>query len=311
MQSQDLETKLAGEAQYQKQLNRVGEVFGLQAPTVQILNAMTDSKTKAFWVQAAQDPNVMQGRYGYDVYSALDNLNRSGVVPPPGIAMVQQKLNQVVSDTITKAGLFTWKNLPVEVQHNQLENALKEYINTQSRNIPDSGGLFSAGSLSSVLSIPMVKQTELGKEMSGIAAANPEHPLSAQEVYATGALMIQQGRITPEQFANESTLMFQAAGIDANQKYNYQRLGFDGLNLSTGYRTDIKTGSGPTGATYNLNVMNSGAAYDTILKMILREQIGKVLLTGPEGIPFLEQPQNTQRRPAATSVIPTVTSGPR
>lgn len=271
LQLGDTTQKIAAKQSMQDKLNQAGIVFGLAPPSVDLYNQMTDARMKAFWSDAMADPNVQAGRYGYDLYSSLKRIDSVPVAPPPGIAILQQKLNEQQAKIIGNAGVL-WNTFPEEVKHQKIEEGLRKYLNEEMRTVPDSGGIFSPGTLSSIMNIPAVAATTISKDLKGISLMS-NHQLSTQEAASTALLAVDQGKLSISQAAAELALIYRSAMLDTNQKYGFKRMGFDGLNSSTGYNMNVKVGNVGFESTVKINTMDPAQWYDTLVKMKVRAGI--------------------------------------
>lgn len=263
----------------QAQLDNVTKTFGLNKMTVEQFKMLPDSPLQRLVVQGMIDPNVQAGRLGYDAVTSLNNANINNLPLPGGQQYVREKLNDIVN-TWDSQNAFTAKSMPPEAVHAMQMNAIRDSLNRQASNIAPTGNMFSPAPLKSVLEIPAVQATSLAKDLNPLWQANPEYKTDANDFMAAAALKIQQGKATPEQMAAEISQIYNAIIVDTNQRNNYQKFGFSGLNSKTGFLTSVQM-TGGFGGTGTLDMSNKAAVEAALTRMIISKQLMEQQVSGP------------------------------
>lgn len=263
-------------------LDKATSTMGLNKMSYQQLQLMGDSPMKRILEQAITDPNIQDGRLGFDTVASLNLANQANLPLPGGQQFVREKLNDVVN-TFASKNAFMMKSWTPETIHANELNAIQTYLNNQSANIPSTGSVFSPNPLKSVLEIPAVQSTDLAKDLNPLWQANPEYKTDANDFMAAAALRIQKGLSTPAEMAAQISQIYNAVLVDINQSRNFGKFSFGGLNSATGFHTsvDMKTGFGGSGV---VDMTNKAAVEATLTRMILgqrlQSQFGNVQAVG-------------------------------
>lgn len=168
------------------------------------------------------------------------------------------------------------KALPPEDQSTIINNAVLGKYGALYNNIPATGSILSPGPLSSILSIPVVGQTDLGKALAPLAV-NKLAPIDYDTVAAAASKLIDSGMPIPVVAAQMKTLGNGMSG-QVNQIRGLARANLPPL-LSDQFPNFRVTMRDALGNSHNVD-LNNQSAIETFLT---RNEIAKK--TGPS--PFL------------------------
>lgn len=228
-------------------LLRASTVLKVNPVTWQQLQVMGDGPQKEFWMRAISDPNIQEsGRLGFDATNALATANNFNLPMTPGINIVREKLINIRDNVIAPQQL-TWKTLSPDSQHLQIQTAISSAVTREAHNIPDQGGIFSPGTLSSTLSIGQgeasLANTKIGAALAPAAKADPNMATRADMIISTASQLIQAGKATPSEMAAEIKRIYTSILVDNNNQRQYGLMGLKALDPNVeGYNTIVSMG---------------------------------------------------------------------
>lgn len=241
LQVQEKEDKMVAEKNWNEKLFRASAVLGLTMPiTYKDLTAMSpDMKHRVESI--ALDPDIQAGRLGSSPWSAAETALTLNAPLTPAIRAKGSTLdlvrNQRAGVIGSGADSLLWKQLDPAVKETKMKANFDIWIKQQQNNIPETGGLYSAPSLSSIGKIPAVANTSLYKELAPLAR-DPEYATKPQEFFNTAVKKIKEGG-NPDQIARELSGIFKAIAIDNSAQKGYARFA---LPLQDSYKTIIDAG---------------------------------------------------------------------
>src|SRR6266850_4970989 len=169
LQVLEKEDKIVAEKNWNEKLFRASAVLGLTMPiTYKDLTAMSpEMRHKVETI--ALDPDLQNGRLGSTPWSAAETALTLNAPLTPAIRAKGSTLdlvrNQRAGVIGAGADAMMWKQLDPAVRETKMKANFDIWIKQQKNNIPESGGLYSAPSLSSIGKIPAIANTSLYKEL--------------------------------------------------------------------------------------------------------------------------------------------------
>ena len=270
--SKNAEIAQASRIDLQKKLDTALAMNGLTPLTVDQFRALPDAKMKSFIADQIMDPNLQQGQYGYNATDAVRRVNAAEVPLPAGIDYVRNKLTNFMQSAITAVGPQVFKTLPLEDQNAKIQTSIQTSVQAERNNIPNEGGIFSPAPLSSTVKIPAVFATDIGKALMPLANGNPNYATKSQDVFATAALLIQQGKLTVGQASDQISQIYNAIAADVSNQRQYQRFHIAGPSAETGFRQTVLTGGFNSSTT--IDMTKPGAVATTLQRMIYNQGAG-------------------------------------
>lgn len=255
-------------------LKRAAAVVGAEAPTLEQFKLM-DARQKASWQRLMSDPNVMlEGRLGYNTGMAMEEVAENNWPLTGNTRAVYNNLDRIRAETISKYSSGTtplsWQSMGKDARANAINQAIREQLNKEIKNIPDSGSIFSAPPVAATLRIPAVADTSIAKDLIP-QAANPNNPLRAQDVLSSALMKMSKGEASPQQMASEISTIYRAVIADNNVQRQYSRFALGGMSeLSTGFKASVKLGNYYQGAP-------TFASSSTVVDMSNEAQLTAVL----------------------------------
>lgn len=265
LQSDNLQQVADAKVELNSRLANVSKMYGLQPVTVEMFQAMPDNPLKQWLTQQAMNPNIQDGRYGFDATNSIQIVNKTELPLTPGARITAENLQKTMNSVIGPEAL-TFKQLPDAVQHMRIQNGIIDEINKEKGNIPDAGGLYSPPPLVSTLSIGAVAATDIGKTLMSAANSDPNHATKAQEVMATASLLIQQGKLTIPQAAEQVAQIYNAIMADNTINRQYGRFALPTMDATTGYHQTVSIGN-VLGSAQNVDLSDSGAVATVLTRM--------------------------------------------
>lgn len=255
---------------------KAAQVWKVQPITVEQWRLMSDGPTKQFWDRAILDPAIQDGNapaLGYDATDALAKANAVNAPLTPAINYVRDRLINIRDSVITPQAM-TWKSLSPDTQHVLIQNAIQGEVKKEVGNIPDSGGIFSPGTLRSTLAIGQgeasLANTKIGAALSPAAKADPTLATRASMIMDTAVQLIQAGKATPAEMAKEINRIYGAIVQDNNEQRQYQEFRINPLDPQVnGYRTAIQFGT-DWGSKSAVNLLSPSAVEAVLTRTILR-----------------------------------------
>lgn len=249
---------LDADAELQGNLDQATAVLGMRRiSTNEYANAPQQTKAALFDVMS--NPNVKQGRLGYDSVDSLENANRLNAPLTPEIQSVKKMLTRWSVEAQNNPAFAALKP---DQKHTTVEKIINQNVKQQATNIPDEGGLYSAPSMWSTGQIPAVSSTILWKSTFGpMAAANKNRPTSAQAVYDNAVDLIMDKKIDLDRASGEIAQIYKAITIDNTQQRDYNRLSLPSQNS---YQTMIKS----AGDDKLIDMTNKSAVMNHIMRDI-------------------------------------------
>ncbi len=196
----------------QKLLDKATGTLGMRRIDVLEFERMTP-QLKAALESAMTDPNIQNGRLGHNTITSLEVANNLNAPLTPQLQDLKSKL---VSWTQSVASSDpTWGAKKADQRSAAYETRIKQNVERELANIPDTGGIFSAPPLKAMGQIPAVANTVLWKSVFSTQANNPTAPLKAQAVYDAAIDLVSRGAMPMEQAAREISTIYKSA-VSAN-----------------------------------------------------------------------------------------------
>jgi hypothetical protein len=269
-------------------LAKVAAIYKVNPVTYQQLQVMGDGPQKDFWMQGIMDPNLQEGgRIGFDTTDALQKMNAKNLPMTPAINYVRDKLI-TVRDNVILPQIQTWKSLSPDSQHLQVQNGIQAAVTKEVKNIPDAGGIYSPGTLASTLSIgtgeASLANTKIGAMLSPAARADPTAPTKASMILDTAKLLIQSGKATPAEMAEEINRIYTAIIVDNNNTRQYGLMSLKGLDPAIeGFKTSVQFGNS-WGSRVPVNLTSKAAVEQVLTRMIIQDRLNDVNKGGTPGL---------------------------
>ena len=277
--SGNMAEKDAAKADLNTRLAAYATLVGEKPLTWDEVNMMGDSRKKAAYIAAVENPNFMDGRLGVDIASSYEVAKTFQHTMTPGMEQVRKQLAVVEAQVLNEAGSL-WKTLTPDQQHIRLNTAMTQYMVRNASTVPDSGGLYSPASLGTLLStIPAIAATKIGQSLkplvSGVADPNGTYPLKANDVMTSALNMITAGQMTPSQGAEEVSRIYRAVAATNDQTMQYKRMAIPGMTSDNGvphFFAPVATG-GPVGGQEVIDLANSTKVENFLTRMKARYEM--------------------------------------
>jgi hypothetical protein len=202
---------------------------------------------------AMVDPNMAQGRLGFDPVSSVERANAVNAPLTPATQDIKNKLADLMTSPM-QGNPAVWASLKPEQKHAMQVKAIKDGVETELRNIRDTGGLFSAPPLASIGKIPVVAETQLWKDYMAPLAKNPLVPTSAQQVFGIAANAVSEGKMTLDQAASDIATVYTAAVADNHHNRDYGRFAVQiPPQFRESYNTRLTLGGFTSGSIVNMS----------------------------------------------------------
>lgn len=185
------------------------------------------------------DPAFDEDRAGTTPAAALRTLNSGNWPGNPGLNVPRTRLTEIASETAKNT--INWHQLKPDEQDMLINKRIKELVPREQALIPSEGGLYSPGSLYSVLTKKAVQNTAptLVADMSNMAVANKQYKTDATDVFTHAMALVKDGKMSAAAAATEISNMYKAIVLDVNEAGNYKRLALPRLQ---DFKTAIHTG---------------------------------------------------------------------
>lgn len=238
LQIMEREDKIVAEKNWNVKLEAASKVLGYDRPiTYNDLKMMSPENRQRIEL-IALDPDIQAGRLGaHTPWETIQTAQQLNAPLTPLIRATTAKLLVNQRAGVIGQDAMTWKALDKSVQDKKMKDNFDIWIKQQTQNIPESGGLYSAPSLSSIGKIPAIANTSLYKELAPLAR-DPEYATKPQDFYNLAVKKISEGA-NPDQIARELTGIFKAIAIDNSAQRGYQRFA---LPLQNSYNAHVNVG---------------------------------------------------------------------
>lgn len=237
LQIEERKDNLEARQAMQKSINNASEVLGLRPISVAEFNHLTGQR-KELYMQLMSDPNVQEGRAGYNAAQSLDVYNKLNAPGNPGVNLVRKVLtdvkNKVIDDTPD------WKQKDAAQQNELVQKNIQARVRSEYGNIPEEGGIYSPGTLLSVLKIPEVAKIPIAADLVQLARV-PDYKTSANDIFTVALDRIAKGTETPATVAAQIADIYKAINSDNNTQRQYNKLA---IPIPVTHKTNLFFGFG-------------------------------------------------------------------
>jgi hypothetical protein len=257
-------------AELQANLDRATGILGLRRVTVAEYDH-APQKTKSALFDVMSDPNIAQGRLGYDTVDALETANNLNAPLTPSVTEMKKVLTKWTAQVATSDPTFN--ALKPDQKHVKTQEYIAGKVKIEANDIPEVGGIYSAPSLSSVGQIPVVTETILWKStFAPIAAAQKNKPTSPQAFFDAAASLVLDGKMDIERASTEIATTFKAVAMDNTQNRDYNRFA---LPIQNNYRTSIAVHGGLVDRVKVIDMSNPTEVKNALMRNLAMEKASK------------------------------------
>lgn len=282
---EEREQKVEVRAIVQNKLINLAKLTGSNPMTVLEFEKLSPQK-RAELETLMSDPDIEEQRLGYNTAVAVSRADTFNFPLNPGMNYVRDKLHAVTATAPASipADKTPWEKLKPAEQLAVTQALLQKKVIDERRNVPYEGGIYSPPSLSATLSIPLVSQMALAKELAPIAAVDKTAPTSADVILQAAVDKVKRGEASPAQMAAEFTAMYQLIAADNNTQRAYKRFVLPPIinNYSTGVHIDPSFRGKPE----IVNTLDAGQIENAIWRKAVAQGLGKPQqAVGSGGVP--------------------------
>lgn len=125
----------------------------------------------------------------------------------------------------SRPGIATaFRSLKPDEQNELVDERIRQKMDNYYSSIPATGSPYSPGPLSSIVKIPMVANTTIGKALAPMGVASPLAPIDWNVLFATAQKLIDDGKLTNAQAAIELNTIGKQMTAQVNQVRGLNRL---------------------------------------------------------------------------------------
>lgn len=282
---EEREQKVEVRAIVQNKLINLAKLTGSNPMTVLEFEKLSPQK-RAELETLMSDPDIEEQRLGYNTAVAVSRADTFNFPLNPGMNYVRDKLHAVTATAPASipADKTPWEKLKPAEQLAVTQALLQKKVIDERRNVPYEGGIYSPPSLSATLSIPLVSQMALAKELAPIAAVDKTAPTSADVILQAAVDKVKRGEASPAQMAAEFTAMYQLIAADNNTQRAYKR--FVLPPIINNYSTGVHINPSFRGKPEIVNTLDAGQIENAIWRKAVAQGLGKPQqAAGSGGVP--------------------------
>lgn len=250
------------DADLQKDLDRATALHGMRRITPEQFRRMSGPMRTALEYTMA-DPSMMQGRLGPNPSVAVE---MASLMNSPLTPATQTTKEALINIMVTAQNRPDWAALKPEQKQAAHNKAIRDEVDKQLKNIPDSNSMFSAPPLNSLGKIPAVEGTKLWKDHLAPLATNVFAPTSANQVFKFALDAVKEGKMPLDQAAADVAIIYTSAVADNWHNRDYGRFS---LQIPERYRHSYYTRiSGPYrfGSEQPIDMTNPTAVKNMMLR---------------------------------------------
>lgn len=254
-------------ANTQKGLDRVTAIFGMRhIDAREFASSEFSPKLKATLQAAMADPNIEDGKLGFNAVESLNNANQLNLPLTPGQNVLRKKLLDIQNTTM-KQNEMMWKSMTPEQRMQTSQNAIDKDLLKEATNIKPEGGVYSPPSLKTVIATPAILSGApiLTKALGPTAVADNQHPLNGSEVFKSALEQVVTGQASVEQMGKEISTIYRGANAINAETMQYNRFALP--SLVEHHNTTVYTGTGWSGSRV-IDMGNSVAVQGELLRAI-------------------------------------------
>lgn len=256
----------------QTKLNTATDALGMsrvQFKEFQLMSGPMKAALESFMT----DPDLQEGRLGYNAADALEKVNLMNAPLTPGMNVVRNKL-LVIKDA-TAAGDVQWGTRKPAEQTQVVQQKIKETINLERNNIKDEGGVYSPPSLKAVVTNPNLAGLGIVEDLVPLAKANDQYPTRAQNVFDAAMRRIIDGKASPAQAAAEVSKIYDTIMIQNNETFQYSRMALPQMSKATGgFKTSVFI-TGGWGGSKSIDMSNPAAVEAALTRAAVADALSK------------------------------------
>lgn len=181
---------------------------------------------------------------------AVDLLNTSQLPGTPGMNYTAKYISDIADGEKAQPTFTAMTN--AEGRNILLDNAVRASTEAELKNINPTSGLFHPAPLSSVLKIPVIAASDLGKALMPLAAANVTAPTDPNQVLAVASKLVQDAGGNPTASAN---------AIAAQVSNMFRGIAGDNAAIRQYTRFGITKVPGVSGVPFNMSIQNPQAVF--------------------------------------------------